>query len=151
MSTCRLLLVEDSHDDAYLFTRAASLTCPQVKVVVMTDPLIAKKELQSKDVGKLAPNLIVSDLKMPGATGIEFITWLRTQALFAKTPVILLSSSAQPKDVQKAYAAGANLYMVKPSGFNDYKTLLTEIGKYCADPTFVVNEKFYLKNPGSDV
>ena len=92
-------------------------------------------------------SLIVSDLKMPRATGIQFIAWLRSQSEFQRVPVILLSSSAESRDVQNAYTAGANLYMIKPNAFRDYRALVKQIGDFCVDPTTPVEASFVVPSP----
>ena len=145
--TCQVLLVEDDSDDAFLFMRAASLTCPNMVIAVAGDPLEARKTLQLAATPTESVSLIVSDLKMPRVNGIEFISWIRSQPEFESVPVILLSSSSEMRDVRDAYAAGASLYMVKPAGGDDYKTLLEQIGNFWINGTAPTDKTFLIPKP----
>jgi DNA-binding response OmpR family regulator len=54
------------------------------------------------------------DLKLPIKDGFEVLSWIRSQPQFEKLPVVVLSSSNEPADFQKATKLGSDLYMVKP-------------------------------------
>src|SRR5690242_18501314 len=62
------------------------------------------------------PCLILLDLKMPRRTGLEVLEWLRGEAELACIPVIVFSSSAHERDVERAYRLGASSFVVKPQG-----------------------------------
>jgi len=63
------------------------------------------------------PSLILLDLKMPRANGLEVLKWIRTNGASAKVPVVMLSGSELKDDMQNAYRHGADSYMIKPLGF----------------------------------
>jgi len=73
------------------------------------------------------PSLVLLDLKMPRATGFEVLKWIRGHTLFGNVPVIILSGSQCKDDVNAAYSAGANSYLVKPLGFAELVKLVKEI------------------------
>ena len=60
------------------------------------------------------PDLIVLDWMMPRLTGIEVCSALRSDPVFAATPIIVLTAKAQEADIDRAFAAGATDYFVKP-------------------------------------
>jgi CheY-like chemotaxis protein len=60
------------------------------------------------------PSLVFLDLKMPFVNGFEVLEWMRQRREFDYTCVVVLSSSAEHQDVDRAYAAGANGYLAKP-------------------------------------
>jgi CheY-like chemotaxis protein len=64
------------------------------------------------------PALILLDLKMPRATGFEVLAWIRTHPEVKHIPVVVLSGSELRDDMRKAYAIGANSYLIKPLGFD---------------------------------
>jgi CheY-like chemotaxis protein len=64
------------------------------------------------------PSLILLDLKMPGSSGIEVLTWVRSRPELSRVPVIVLSGSESAEDMRQAYASGANAYLIKPLAFN---------------------------------
>ncbi|RQD63082.1 MAG: response regulator [Desulfonatronovibrio sp. MSAO_Bac4] len=60
-------------------------------------------------------DMIISDVNMPRMDGFTFIKNLREQEIFRDTPIIILSTEGQEKDIQEGLGLGANLYMVKPA------------------------------------
>ncbi len=60
-------------------------------------------------------DLIISDINMPRMDGFTFIKTLREQDTYKDTPIIVLSTEGQEKDIQQGMSFGANLYMVKPA------------------------------------
>jgi len=69
------------------------------------------------------PGLLLLDLNLPYWSGIEILVWLRQQEHLRRLPVLIFSSSSRPDDIAKAYDAGANGYLVKPSSFNEFEAL----------------------------
>jgi CheY-like chemotaxis protein len=72
---------------------------------------------QAERTGVRIPSLILLDLKMPRATGVEILRWIRRHPRLKGLPVIVLSGSELQEDIRNAYAEGANSYLVKPLGF----------------------------------
>jgi CheY-like chemotaxis protein len=60
------------------------------------------------------PTLIFLDLRLPGLSGFEVLTWIRQQEHLGKTQVVVLTGSRKSLDVYRAYELGANSYLVKP-------------------------------------
>jgi DNA-binding response OmpR family regulator len=60
------------------------------------------------------PEIVILDLQMPGRTGIELAEAIRKTANIATTRIIMLTSKAQRADVDRGYAAGADVYLTKP-------------------------------------
>lgn len=65
------------------------------------------------------PALLILDLKMPLMDGFEVLTWLAGRADFKNLPVIVLSSSSDDSDIQKARQLGARDYFVKPHSLDE--------------------------------
>ena len=63
------------------------------------------------------PSLILLDVKMPRANGLEVLKWIRTNCASPKVPVVMLSGSELKDDMQSAYSNGADSYVIKPLGF----------------------------------
>lgn len=64
------------------------------------------------------PSLLILDLKMPRKTGMEVLKWLNEQPELRRLPVLVFTSSAHQKDVERAYDLGANAFVVKPSSIS---------------------------------
>lgn len=117
--TGTVLYVENDDNDIFLFHRALKRigfayrfeSCRNGREAVAYlrgDGLYADRERYP------LPTLLVLDLKMPEMSGIDVLRWLRTQPTLAKIPVLLLSSSTQPSDIEDATKFGANAYAIKP-------------------------------------
>jgi len=65
------------------------------------------------------PALILLDLSLPGENGLSILKTLKSSPEFTAIPVIILSSSTNPLDIEACYALGANSYLVKPLDSRD--------------------------------
>ncbi len=70
------------------------------------------------------PTLLFLDYKMPEMDGIQLTSWIRRRPQFQKLIILLFSGSGQQKDIETAYAVGANAYIVKPTGLFRLATVL---------------------------
>jgi CheY-like chemotaxis protein len=114
-----ILLVEDSPDDVFFFRRAFSKCGISAVTHVAVDGVEAMDYLRHK--GRFAnaaayppPGIIFLDLKLPHVNGFEVLEWMRQQAEYPRPPVVVLTSSSQPEDKERAEALGATLYLTKP-------------------------------------
>jgi CheY-like chemotaxis protein len=76
------------------------------------------------------PILVLLDLKLPRASGFEVLSWIRSVPSVRRMPVVVLTSSAQSPDIDRAYDAGANSYLVKPVAFDRLLDLVRTLGLY---------------------
>ncbi len=138
-----VLLVEDDLNDIFLVKRAFKLAQIPNPLQVATDGEEAINYLRGD--GKYAdraayplPRLIVMDIKMPRRTGFEVLAWVKGDALLRRIPIVIVSSSDNPADINRAYELGANAYMVKPVDFRAVEHLFQSITHYwgleCAKP-----------------
>ncbi|MFH1653661.1 MAG: response regulator transcription factor [Pseudomonadota bacterium] len=65
------------------------------------------------------PDLIIADLLMPEIDGMQMIKIIRSDSNLKKVPIIVISALGRDEDVEKAIAAGANDYIVKPYSVDD--------------------------------
>src|SRR5512138_2531815 len=119
LSRQTILLVEDDLDDARLLERSLSRwdgTKP-IQVVPSGEQALAylegREPFADRERSPL-PSLIFLDLKLPGISGFEVLTWLRQQPRLSKIQVVVLTGSSKTLDVYRAYELGANSYLVKP-------------------------------------
>ena len=76
------------------------------------------------------PDLVLLDLNMPGLNGFQVLEWLRGRTPFDRIPVIVVSGSDQPVDINRALALGAVRYLVKPHKMTDMVQLVRGIEKF---------------------
>jgi CheY-like chemotaxis protein len=134
-ATETILLVEDNTTDVLLVRRAltrAGITNP-VAVVAdgdsAVDYLAGSGAYADRERHPL-PVLVLLDLKLPRRSGLEVLAWLRAQPDLRRTPVVVLTSSQQRPDVNRAYDLGANSYLVKPVEFNALQRMLEDVNAY---------------------
>ncbi len=139
-----VLLVEDDLNDIFLVKRAFKMAHLPDPLQVVTDGQEAINYL--KGDGKYAdrqgyplPKLIVMDIKMPRRTGFEVLEWVKGDGRpLRRIPIVIVSSSDNPADINRAYELGANAYMVKPVNFKAVEHLFESITHYwgleCAKP-----------------
>jgi CheY-like chemotaxis protein len=76
------------------------------------------------------PILILLDLKLPRRSGVEILSWLRERETLRRIPVVILTSSTVPKDIDAAYDLGANSYLVKPVEFDTLYEMVKNVNLY---------------------
>lgn len=133
-----LLLAEDNDLDAMLLDRLIERCGSVFRMVRVADGEAAIDYLQGvkayADRGKNpVANLLLLDLKMPRTDGFGVLQWRREHPAFAQLPVIVFSSSFLPADVQRAYALGANSYVVKPNDPERMERFIRTLGVWWAE------------------
>jgi two-component system, response regulator len=118
-----ILLVEDNQDDYEATCRAfrqANLLNPIIWSKSGRDALnILKREGAHKDaLNSSRPGLVLLDLNMPGMDGRKTLEVIKQDDELKQIPVIILTTSADDRDVQACYQMGANTYVQKPVSFD---------------------------------
>jgi CheY-like chemotaxis protein len=130
-----LVVVEDDDNDVVLLERAfrkSNLLNPLVFLAdgeVARDYLAGRGEYADRTANPL-PVLMLLDLKLPRMSGLELLEWMREQPALRSLPVVVLTSSRESRDLERAYALGANSYLVKPVAFEALLELVRAIGLY---------------------
>ncbi|MEX2381597.1 MAG: response regulator [Opitutales bacterium] len=113
-----ILYAEDDPNDAFFFATAIRRAAIPMTVFIVDDGQSAIDWLAGQ--GAFAdrrkyplPSMLVLDLKMPRKCGFEVLEWVRNQKHLENLPVIILSSSGETQDKEKAKALGATDYFVK--------------------------------------
>ena len=130
-----ILLVEDNAEDAELTIRALRKNNIPATVLHVKDGAEALEYIFC--TGKFAdrninvkPKLILLDLKMPKVNGIEVLDKIKSSEQTKAIPVVVLTSSKEDPDIEKCYQIGANSYIVKPVGFDNFTKAVSELGLY---------------------
>jgi len=136
------LLAEDDPNDVLLIQRAfqRNHVANPVQVVRDGDEALAYLSGQAPFADRERhplPVLMLMDLKMPRKSGLEVLEWVRQQPGLKRLPIIVLTSSNQSPDINRAYELGANSYLVKPAGFDSLLDLVKNLDMYW----LILNEK----------
>jgi CheY-like chemotaxis protein len=126
-ATTRLILyAEDDLDHAELVLRGLAQSPSPATVVHLTDGEAAIDYLTlavGDDPSVPLPNLVLLDLRLPKRDGIEVLQEIRANAQLDAVPVVILTTSEAERDLERAYHAHVNSYIVKPAEFE----LLTRV------------------------
>ena len=130
-----ILLVEDNPRDAELTIRAlkkknlANSLYHVEDGVEALDFLFARGRYSDRDINE-APKVVLLDLKLPRVDGLEVLTAIKADERTQAIPVVVVTSSAEDPDVQKAYQLGANSYVIKPVQFDAFMEAMVRVGIY---------------------
>jgi two-component system response regulator len=130
-----LVLVEDNPDDAALAIRALRKSKVANDVVLLDDGakaleyLFGTGEFEGRDA-KHTPCLILLDLKLPRVDGLEVLKHIRSDERTKLIPVVVLTSSAEERDLVESYNLGANSYIRKPVDFEQFVESVQTLGLY---------------------
>ncbi len=129
-----VLLVEDNPDDVDFARRALAKSGLALRLVVAErgeDALaLLRPPLADSTGAALRPALVLLDLNIPGTSGRELVTRIKSDPQLRAIPVVILSTSAQRSDIEHCYRSGANSYHVKPDDFGRYQKILRQIVEY---------------------
>lgn len=130
-----ILHVEDDQNDVILVQRAFRKANLGVHITSVFDGDRAVAYLSGRDVYTNRqqypfPSLVLLDLKIPRKSGLEVLGWIRCHHEFKRLPVTILTSSKHEKDINQAYATGANSYLVKPVGFDALVDVVRLLSSY---------------------
>jgi CheY-like chemotaxis protein len=128
MNEFPFLYAEDEESDILLLRHAFTSAGVRNPLHTVNDGKAAMDYLTGKEpfadrAKSPLPGLLLLDLNLPYWSGIEVLVWLRQQEQLRRLPVLIFSSSSRPDDIAKAYDAGTNGYLVKPSSFPEFEAL----------------------------
>ena len=129
-----ILLAEDSEADAEMTMRALRRHNLANHLVWVKDGaealdfIFRRGAYAQRPEG--APRLVLLDLKMPKVDGIEVLRQIKSNEETRTIPVVMLTSSAEERDIVASYSLGVNSYIVKPVGFANFVDEVAKAGCY---------------------
>jgi len=130
-----ILLVEDNPNDAELTIRALRKRNIANPLHVVEDGaealdfIFCRGAYAGRDCSK-PPKVILLDLKLPKLDGLDVLKAIKADEQTRAVPVVVVTSSQEDPDIKKAYALGANSYVVKPVGFEAFLDVMSSLGLY---------------------
>jgi two-component system response regulator len=130
-----ILLVEDNADDLDMTLRALQRANLSNHIHVARDGAEAVEFIFCQGVHsgrkvENGPRLILLDLKLPKIDGLEVLERVKSDPRTKMTPVVVLTSSREQRDVIESYNLGVNSYIVKPVNFEGFAAAVRELGMY---------------------
>lgn len=132
-SRTAILLVEDSEED-YQTARRLLEKITRVPLTRCKDASAAMEYLKAAMGGARSdarwPSMILLDLNLPGEDGRSLLLRLKAHEILRRLPVVVLTTSSNPKDVAFCYENGAAGYIVKPVDLDGFRTDLERLAHY---------------------
>jgi two-component system response regulator len=130
-----VLIAEDSEFDRALLRDAFAELTFEVSLVFVGDgeellDYLRRLNAFATRAEAPLPALILMDLNMPRMQGLDALQALRADSLLRALPVIVLSSSTNPRQIAQAYASGVNAFMTKPAQFGEYLDAMQKFGDF---------------------
>jgi len=126
MSTLKkLFLIDDDEDDRLIFHEALHELNLAVECYYAPDAVTALTKLQENSL--VLPDYIFLDLNMPSITGRQFLVTLKQTAAFRHIPVVILSTSQNPHDIEETKQLGAFHFIIKPSTVKELSRRLAHV------------------------
>lgn len=85
---------------------------------------------EAAEGGRHRPGLILLDVSMPGMDGFEVLERIKSNAQLRKIPVIMLTSTDHPREIERCYSLGVNAYVVKPVDFEQLAQKVRTLGLF---------------------
>ena len=123
-----VLYVEDNPNDADIFSRLMRKLNRPVTYTILSNAPEALNYLAGSEQQKAAlPKLLLLDLDLDGVSGFDVIAQARASDRTRYLPIVAFSTSDSPNDIQQAYEAGINAYVVKPGSYQATGTALARM------------------------
>ena len=139
MTSPDIFYVEDDQDYAFILEHAIKEVKGDLTLSVAEDGQNAILRLEQFAQEKHRPRLILLDLNLPGLSGLDVLKRIKEMPFLRHTPVVLFSTSDDPKDVAASYEFGANAYITKPSGYNNLIKCIRTLHEFWFNQNKVIN------------
>ena len=126
MDTIHILLAEDDEDDRLLFEEALQKVRHSITCKMVHNGAQLMDYLQDLPHAEL-PQLLFLDLNMPLKTGLECLIEIRSNPCLRDLTVAIYSTSSSSEDIENTFIKGANVYINKPSDFNQLVKILSDV------------------------
>ena len=130
-----ILLVEDNPNDAELCLRAFKKNNLTNRLHWVKDGaealdfIFAQNAYAHRNV-RNGPKVMFLDIKLPKVDGIEVLRRVKADERTKTTPVVIMTSSKEERDMLESYKLGVNSYVVKPVDFDQFFKAVTDMGFY---------------------
>jgi CheY-like chemotaxis protein len=125
-----ILIIEDNPVDLDLAKRAFQKSDILNPIQTARDGMELLAYIERWLNGEELPAIILLDLKLPKLNGLEVLKIIKQETICNNVPVIVLTSSSDLGDIRTAYECGANSYLIKPIGYDQFLELIFLINQY---------------------
>ena len=133
-SSVTMVLVEDDPGHARLIERNLRRAHITNDIVVLRDGQEAVEYFFPEDKGMAAgramPLLVLLDLNLPGIDGYQVLARLKADERCRRIPVIILTTTDDPRDIARCYDLGCNVYITKPVEYEQFAEAIRQLGLF---------------------
>lgn len=139
----RVLLIEDNKTDVILTKRVFEKVGFDTDIVVASDGETALQMLRQEGLfaDMPLPDLILTDINMPGKSGMDVLREVKAEASLRHLPVVMLTTSNAERDVYESYQHYASGYIVKPSNLASFSKAVEALQNYWSNTVEVVSHR----------
>ena len=125
MSRHVLFMVDDDEDDRLFIQESLNMPGDR-QIELFSDGTSLLNTLEHLEHDEL-PQMIVTDLNMPGMNGYDLLEALKSNKQFGHIPVVVFSTSRNALNRERCLRAGAAQYQVKPNSFTEFATVIRSL------------------------
>ncbi len=122
-----VLLVEDNPDYVVMIREAFEQSLTPVQLYVVSNGAQAIRFVRRTDAEAPRPSLILLDLNQPLRNGLDVLAELKGDTDFLSIPIVVLTTSQSPDDIQRCYSLRANAYIIKPPDFDGFADVIKQV------------------------
>jgi CheY-like chemotaxis protein len=130
MAAPDILYVEDNEDFVDVVERAIGQIDGTTVLRTIDDGALALNTLERLAEDKTKPKLILIDLNLPGLSGLDLLKKIKETQALKYVPIIMFSTSDNPKDIRSSLEFGANAYVTKPLGYSNLVKCLSAMHEF---------------------
>ena len=124
-------IIDDEEVDILIAHANVTKLLPSVKVFTFSSAMTALKQIEAVLVeGRTLPELILLDINMPRLSGIEVLGHIKKDPALSAIPVIMLTTTDNPKEVDRCYELGCNVYITKPVEYDEFVEAVKRLGLF---------------------
>lgn len=125
-----ILMIEDDMGHARLIEKNIRRAGVCNEIVHVADGTSAMEKLASGLAADDCPLLVLLDLNLPDMSGVAILERLKADSRLRRIPVIVLTTTDDAREIQRCYDLGANVYITKPVGYDQFATAIRQLGLF---------------------
>jgi CheY-like chemotaxis protein len=143
----KILITEDDHGHAILIRKNLKRAGISNEIIHFIDGEEVLNYLFRRGDGphreSHIPYLLLLDIRMPGTDGIEVLSQLKKDKELTKIPVIMLTTTDDPKEVEKCHQLGCSNYITKPLEYDKFVNSIKQVGLFLSVVQIPLINGFY--------
>jgi CheY-like chemotaxis protein len=127
-----IVMIEDDEGHARLIEKNVRRAGVNNEIIPFGNGTDALNFLMGEDIGGPAGRqvLVLLDLNLPDMTGIDILERLKTNPRTKRTPVVVLTTTDDNREIQRCYDLGANVYITKPVNYDSFANAIRQLGLF---------------------